>query len=223
MANLTKPLIGITCGREFEGDAYNYVIRVKYFDRIKAAGGIPVLIADETEADALSGVLFTGGGDFAAETDCYGGVVEAEKLRYVNPWRDTAEARIYDAVREKGIRVLGICRGMQAVNVFRGGTLHYDIPSCTPCGTERHSGVDHEVQVQKDSLLSALLQSERITVNSFHHQAVAKVGEGLSVIGKSPEGIIEALYGENTLLVQWHPERMDDMQPLFDWLCKKDA
>jgi len=223
MAKLTKPLIGVTCGREFEGDAYNYVIRVKYFDRIKAAGGIPVLIADETDVEMLSGILFTGGGDLASGTDCYGGLCETEKLRYVNPWRDEAEAAIFRAAKEIKIpRIFGICRGMQVVNAMQGGQLHYDISSCLPEVTENHSGVDHTVSIAEGSLLRRLLKKEHITVNSFHHQAVSKAGEGFLVTAQSPNGVIEAVEGANTLLVQWHPERMDDMQPLFDWLCGKE-
>lgn len=221
MIAFRKPLIGVTCGREFEGDAYNYVVRVKYFDRIKAAGGIPILLADEEDVHALDGVLFTGGGDLAMDTACYGESCEEQRLRYVNPWRDIVESRIHAAAKTRGIRTLGICRGMQAVNVFRGGTLHYDIPSCLSCGAESHSGQEHPILIKKDSLLFRLLKVETIIVNSFHHQAVAGWGEGLQPMAKSPEEIIEALWGENTLLVQWHPERMDEMQPLFDWLCGK--
>ena len=218
-----KPYIGVTCGREFEGDAYNFVIREKYFERIRAGGGIPLLVTHPDMMGDLRGLLFTGGGDLLPDERVYGETVAKEKLRYLNPWRDEAEAAIFHAAKELHIpRIFGICRGMQVVNAMYAGQLHYDIRSCLPEVSENHSGLDHTVSLAEGSLLHRLLKKETVTVNSFHHQAVSKAGAGFSVTAKSPDGVIEAMEGASTLLVQWHPERMDDMQPLFDWVCGKD-
>lgn len=216
--------IGVTCGRIWEGDAFTYQIREKYFTNILSAGGLPILQTGEAGVETLDGILFTGGGDCTPAWGRYGADVPEEKLRCTDPWRDETEARILEKAMERGVRILGICRGMQAVNAFLGGGLHYDIADCLGTLPETHeNGAEHPVRIRRDSRLFRLLGKEELPVNSYHHQAVSRIAGILETAAVSGGGVAEGLEGENILLVQWHPERMPEMQPLFRWLCGADG
>lgn len=97
--------------------------------------------------------------------------------------------------------ILGICRGLQIINVAFGGTLYQDIGG--------HSDTKHFVYVEKDSFIYDLYKEDKLQVNSFHHQIIKDLGEGLRVVAKSDEGYIEAIEGDNIYAVQWHPEIYD--------------
>lgn len=106
-----------------------------------------------------------------------------------------------DAFHKAGKPILGICRGHQIINVFFGGSLHQDIPN--------HDNVWHEVNVDKDSFVYDLYKTERLKVNSWHHQSVKDVAPGFKVIARSDDGTIEAMQYKNIYTVQWHPEMYD--------------
>ena len=178
------------------GDAARYE---NYRRAIEAAGG-RVQFGRET-ASETGALLLPGGGDL--EPWRYG--QENQASRGLEPDRDAAELALLDHFTAAGRPVLGICRGLQTINVFFGGTLAQDIPGHSDVnGADRH----HPVQTAP-SIFTPLFQPDA-QVNSAHHQAADRLGTGLEVLQWSPDGVIEAL-GHRTLpvwAVQWHPERL---------------
>ena len=142
------------------------------------------------------------------------------------PERDRFEIELYGAARDAGLPVLGICRGLQIINVAHGGTLVADLP---PDEGEGHSSYayprahrSHGITVEPGTVL-ADLYGESVVVNSFHHQSVDELGRDLVVSARAADGVIEALElpGSAVLAVQWHPEMFDDVvEPVFGWLVK---
>jgi len=137
--------------------------------------------------------------------------------------RDEYEIALSRAAKEQGIPTLALCRGAQIMNVALGGSLMQDIPSQRagkhhPTSSRPTERV-HVVEVERDSRLAAILGDERITVNSFHHQAIDRVGAGLRVVGWSPDGIVEGIESSDSdwwmVGVQWHPEELTTTKE--DW------
>jgi putative glutamine amidotransferase len=183
-----------------------------YLDSLAEAGfaadEIVVLRSADRPPVDFDGLLLAGGED--VDPPLYG---EAPRpgLEDVNRRRDEQELGLIVAARRRGAPVFGICRGLQVVNVACGGTLVQDIPAEAP------SPVEHRVRRPKDALAHAVtvtggtsLPAGTFPVNSRHHQAIARLGAGLSVTARSTDGIIEAVEGEGILAVQWHPENLRD-------------
>ena len=227
------PLIGIT-GRRKKGSDVNGVLSVQgeldidlfftnYGRQVSMAGGIPVLIPRDATAQVVSkldGIVLSGGADVDPKIHS---PEEDPSLSKFEPGRDSHEFEILTGAIENDIPVLGICRGLQVINVHAGGTLFQDIPDHAninrPCD-DRH----HKVRFGENSILSGIYGSE-IEVNSLHHQAIDKIGEGIKATGWSSEGeateeVIEAIEIENSqiLAVQWHPELLPGADPIFNWL-----
>ena len=202
-----------------------------YLEGIMQAGGLPIILPiTENPEDIIAlcekcdGFLFTGGQD--VDPELYG----QEPLDNVEtcPMRDTMEAVVLDYALEHNKAVLGICRGVQFLNVHLGGTLYQDIPSQCPSGTAHrmsapYDRVCHTVQIIKDSPLCSVMGNEVIGVNSCHHQAVREIAPSLEAMAISEDGLTEALYmpeKEFVWAVQWHPEfncRVDEhSRKLFD-------
>jgi putative glutamine amidotransferase len=196
-------------------------LRRNYIDALVAAGGVPLIIpplADEhmllalyERADAL---LLSGGEDI--EPARYGEPSHAA-LQQVNPLRDTVELLLTRRALEDGKPLLGICRGIQIINVACGGTLYQDIPTLLPStidhnASKQHphwSPLVHDLHLEGDSQLAELLGTTCLATNSLHHQAVKDIGTGLRVVGHAPDGVIEALEGTGSSFVvgvQCHPE-----------------
>src|SRR3954447_5937820 len=194
-------------------------LRLTYLQAIQEAGGIAVVMpahgyVDDAHAllDRVDGVLFSGGPDLHPAT--YGRVPHAELGPHVERTADEYELAMHRAARERGLPLLGICRGLQSLNVARGGTLHQHLPDL--------SGLDHrpeqpphtaahEVTVAAGSLLHRLTGRRRLAVNSIHHQAIDDIGEGLAVVATAPDGTIEAIQdpvARFCLAVQWHAEML---------------
>lgn len=239
---MTPPLIAILSGFSEMPDngPPAYALRRNYVEAIAAAGGAPLIIpplADERllmalyeRADAL---LLSGGEDI--EPARYGAPPHAA-LQQVNPARDAAEFFLVRRALEEGKPLLGICRGIQVLNVACGGTLYQDIPTLLPSSidhnaSKQHPGwslLAHDLHLEPDALLAELLGTERIATNSLHHQAVKDIGAGLRVVGRAPDGIIEALEGTGSsfvLGVQCHPELLRaELEPrwqaVFDALVR---
>lgn len=197
-----------------------------YLNAVRETGAVAVCAyaRDAAEADALAcaldALLLPGGNDLPA---AYYGQEPHVAAQYDSPQRDLSDRLLLQAFVEKGKRVMGICRGMQAVNVFFGGTLHQHLPEAySP--VLWHSGNitgRHSVTVAEGSSLAAVIGAGETHVNSSHHQAVDKPGRGLRIVARAADGVAEAAESERILLVQWHPERMlDTMLPLFDWLVQ---
>lgn len=234
-----KPLIGITNGM---GQAIYSVnmgqvplqqhrLNDSYVQAVIQAGGVPVILPVcedpalmRSMVDGVDGVLLSGGDD--VDPRCYGQRATA-RLGSVSPRRDTAELAVAEYVlKETNKPLLGICRGIQVMNVALGGSLYIDLPDA---GKLEHSlsmyprtVTSHSVEVAENTRLAGIMGSGSHAVNSFHHQAVDALGEGLLVTARSvPDAVIEAveLPGERFAVgVQWHPEELrttEDAAALF--------
>jgi putative glutamine amidotransferase len=223
------PLIGISayCEQARWGvwEAQAMVLPRRYADRVSAAGGIPVLlppVPDIEDALArLDGLVLSGGGDidparYRAEP--------APQLTSVREERDTAEFALFAAAMSRHLPVLGICRGLQVINVARGGSLHQHLPDVV--GHDGHAPVPgsfgtHAVRVASGSRLAGILGHEEIdapiSAPTHHHQAVDRLGDGLVPTAWAEDDTIEAFEldaggdGPFMVAVQWHPEAGDDL------------
>jgi gamma-glutamyl-gamma-aminobutyrate hydrolase PuuD len=211
------PLIGITTGRDSQRREF-YSIRHDYVRSIELAEGIPVVLVPGDTAglpgllDRLDGLVLTGGVDVAPELY---GETPHPSVSAVNAERDLFETTILRNALARDLPVLGICRGLQLLNVVRGGSLIQDIPSETasaishdPPGQARDA-IAHSVEIVPGTVLSGLLGAGSLEVNSFHHQAAARLGSGLTVSARSEDGIVEGIEisgARFVLAVQWHPE-----------------
>ena len=171
---------------------------------------------------ACDGICVTGGGD--VDPARYG-ESPAPGLMDLDPRRDTAEIEAVRAARAAGQPVLGICRGIQVIAVATGGTLHQDLGVAGYPGhwdEARQYEPVHPVELEPGSL-AAKVFGPAATVNSIHHQAVSGVGDAVTVTGRAPDGVVEAIEGPGLLAVQWHPERLYRSDPAalapFRWLA----
>jgi putative glutamine amidotransferase len=204
---------------------------------IEASGGriVKLSVFDDDEEIAaklatLHGVLIPGGLD--VEPRRYAEAAD-EKLEYTDARLDALEFRALEFARQRSMPVLGICRGHQMLNVFRGGSLYQDIPTGygeAPRPTVHRNMEDgwildtplpcsHDVEIKRDTRLAELLQESRIQVNSYHHQAIKGLGKDLSVSAVSPDGLPEAIEGRGerfVLGVQFHPEKLVREDPRFE-------
>jgi putative glutamine amidotransferase len=190
------------------------LLPANYAEQVAAAGGIPVLLPPlpgiAAAVGRLDGVLLTGGGDI--DPGLYGARPHPATSRVSQP-RDAAELEVLDAAVAAGKPVLGVCRGMQLVNVARGGTLCQHLP-----GDAGHTPVpgtfgSHPVRIAPGSRLAGILGANGAgaDVPTAHHQAIDRLGDGLVATAWSEDGIIEAVEradagGEFFVAVQWHPE-----------------
>lgn len=197
---------------------------ISYCAALRSVGAVYAVSYAESEADAhalaesFDALLLPGGGDVPPS---YYGKEWHPAESYDDASRDRSDMLLLNAFRTREKRVLGICRGCQVANVSLGGTLHQHLPDAFDPVLWHCDNVTgrHKVAVEPGTLLSALLGSGEILVNSSHHQAIERVGNGLCMAAKAPDGVIEAAEGENMLLVQWHPERMlETMRPIFEWI-----
>ena len=196
---------------------------------LEAAGLVPLIIppltgkgAAAAVLDSVAGLMLTGGGDI--DPARYG-ERRHEKVRNVNVARDATEVALVEEARRRRTPVLAICRGIQVLNVALGGTLVQDIPSQCPGAlahdedTPRNSR-SHDISVERGTLIASAIGTEHCSVNSFHHQSVNSLGQGLKVTARSPDGVIEGIESESedwwVLAVQWHPEEMTDSAEAWD-------
>lgn len=184
------------------------------------AGGLPVNLPIDVDVEAiagrLDGVLLTGGTDI--DPARYGADPDPELLD-IEEERDDLELRLLGSALDRGLPVLGICRGIQLVNVHLGGTLNQHAPEHARFDVPAETAV-HGVTLAPDSILQDLYGARR-EVNSLHHQTVAEVGGGLRVTATADDGTIEGLeLGDTVVAVQWHPEMMRSRptDPIFRWL-----
>lgn len=204
-------------------------LRLSYVNAVQEAGGIAVVLpahgfADDVHhlLDRIDGLLVSGGPDLDPAT--YGHERDPMLGPNIDRAADGYELRVHRAARERDLPVFAICRGLQAMNVSRGGTLHQHIRNHrqTPPPYEP----THAVTVVADSLLHQLTRRRRLAVNTFHHQAIDRLGEGLQAIAHAPDGTIEAIADPSArfhLAVQWHaevlthrPEHATVMRALID-------
>ncbi len=166
----------------------------------------------QVSVDALHGLLLTGGGD--VHPKFYGRDDLVERAEGVVLERDIFELRLIEQALERNLPVLAVCRGMQALNVALGGSLHVDLGSM---GFDDHRGPGaHALHVDPHALLFFAAAAREVEVNTSHHQALDRLGNGLQATGFAPDGVIEAVEWSSKegmpflLGVQWHPERIPD-------------
>lgn len=239
---MTKPIIGISAGSltaaggSFAGGE-KMSVNEEYIKAICQAGGVPLIVPTVAEKDSiqaqaglLDGLLLSGGDDIHP---LFYGEEPDSKLGFCDLRRDEHELELIRAVGRRHKPILGICRGIQVLNVAFGGTLYQDLSrmsgNCLQHMQQAKKDVlFHTVTVEKATCLFAIVGTEQLRVNSFHHQAVKEPAAEFIVTARSRDGVIEAIEqrGEDFVLaVQWHPESLLQVQPemrdLFRYFVKK--
>ena len=230
------PVIGIT------GNYEDLTCKIGrgYYQSVVEAGGVPVIIPPVADRHVIintlqriDGLILSGGGDY---NPLWAGEEPSPLLHGINQERDNAELLTARLAYNRQIPILGICRGIQTLAMALGGKVKQDI---SDVATVKHSQdadrsePTHSVTIEDDSILSGIyksyssklkVESSKLLVNSFHHQAVSDSGAKFRVVATAPDGIIEAMESSEykpILGVQWHPECMESGLPLFQWLVKE--
>lgn len=216
---MRRPLIGITAGLN---DQEKYQVLSRYFmEAITAQGALPVMLPLTTDdallqsyAEALDGFLFSGGADV---DPLLFGQWQKPGCGGIDPLRDEHELTLARLLIQRGDKpVLGVCRGLQVLNIALGGDIYQDLPSEYEGELIAHRQKQpayypaHPVEVAADSLLLRITGKDQLMVNSLHHQAIRKLGSW-QACATAPDGVIEAaeMPGHPFFLgVQWHPERL---------------
>jgi putative glutamine amidotransferase len=226
-----NPLIGVTTSEvrraerthpldEGEPQQHEMALGMPYVRAIARAGGVPVVLPPLPQAAVrsllapLAGICLSGGPDL--DPAAYG-ASPAPDLGPIEPALDQFELAVARHADALGLPILGICRGAQALNVARGGTLHQHLPAVTDNSIDHRQTAPgwtetHHVDVAPASRLASILGTRTLGANSFHHQAVAALGSGLHAVAWAQDGTIEAIEGDGerfVLGVQWHAETLD--------------
>ncbi|HKC82125.1 MAG TPA: gamma-glutamyl-gamma-aminobutyrate hydrolase family protein [Gemmatimonadaceae bacterium] len=221
--------VAVTASIRPDGETSRVRLTAAYVTALENAGLVPLIVpplsndrAAAAVLDSVSGLVLTGGED--VDPARYG-EQRHEKVRSVNPARDATEAALVEEAKARGLPVLAICRGIQILNVALGGTLVQDISSqCkTDIGHDEDGPRDsrsHEISVEPGSLIAEAVGAEHLSVNSFHHQSVKRVADGMRVTARSPDGVIEGIESTDkrwwVMAVQWHPEEMTESPEPWD-------
>lgn len=238
-----RPIIGITSDYndgdrpEFGGKIPTCFLRDRYVHAIEATGGIPLILpplaspskSARSILERIDGLLLTGSGP-DIDPEIYG-----ERRRFpfktVHPKRFLLERELVRQAKKKGMPILGICGGMQLMNVAAGGSLYQDIKGQIPKAMQHQRGGKpaHLIEVKQGTLLSKILKGDRLRVNSAHHQGVKQVAPGYVVNAEADDGVIEGIEAVGypfVLGVQWHPEFLnadDQSETLFKAFLKMAA
>ena len=223
-----RPLIAITSWKRdvptfWDPHSALYTLSEHYVEALRQAGGVPLVVTQpepedcESIIEAGDGLLLTGGGDIDPRS--YGKTNDGLS-RDVAPRSDAAEIALITAARQRRMPTLGICRGMQILNVALGGTMRQHVTTETgphrpePTAFEDVKRHGHDVTIESGTRLARLYGTTRRYVNSFHHQAVDEVAPSLAVTARADDGVVEGLEHDGSwdcLGVQWHPEKtLDD-------------
>jgi putative glutamine amidotransferase len=231
-----RPLIGVTTSEMRRAESINptpegeppahleMALGLPYLRGLEAAGGLPVVMpplredAIEPLLDRFDGICLSGGPDLDPEG--YGAKPHPE-LGPIEPDLDRFELAVARRADAREMPILAICRGTQALNVVRGGALHQHLPEISTEISHRQltpgDQTSHAVEVEPGSRLAAALGGkeidvgDRLDVNSFHHQAIDRLGEGLRISARAPDGTIEAVEDPTRpflIGVQWHAETL---------------
>lgn len=204
-----------------------------YVNALRSAGAIPVVLVHGDPADVpnllerFDGVLLPGGGDINPAT--YGESAHADNLYGIRPESDLFEVALVREAAKRQLPTLGICRGLQIVNIAFGGTLHQDLPDHPQDLAGRAFAGHYRTEVVPDTRLSSVVEKVELVVNSLHHQGVKELGEGLRIAATARDGVVESIEASDPswemLSVQWHPEclRSDQATALFSWLVDAAA
>lgn len=215
-----KPVIALTTEYYLDKNERSVGSNYPYIDAVIGAGGIPVLVPVSDTSfsydeliERIDGLILIGGEDILP---LYYNESPIRGIGEISVQRDRAEMELFRKTYEKKIPILGICRGMQLINVALGGSLYQDLPTQCKKSAEHVSTMTleegfHKIRLIKDSFLYTIFQKEELLVNSYHHQAVKELGRNLKVSAKSEDSVIEALEscdGYPLIATQFHPERM---------------
>ena len=221
-------------------DEYKAGLKRAYTAAVEKAGGLPVLLPYTNDTATMDewialcdGFIFTGGAD--VECIHYGQTKQTDIGR-IQKYRDEFELKMFEKIYATEKPIMGICRGMQLINVALGGTLYQDIPSMVDTeiihdGKREKVLPMHEVAIVDDTPLSALIEKTRMQANSFHHQAVDRLADALLPMAYADDKLLEAYYAPKKAYLrafQWHPERLsetdeDNARIFTDFIraCKK--
>lgn len=237
--NMIRPVIGITsdCDGSSEDIESQYFVRRNYCAAVAKAGGIPVVLpydvaAAEDHIDLLDGLLITGG-MFDVSPEEYGMHARYPEKIILKSDRTRFERGLLRIALKRDLPVLGICGGMQLIAVEMGAKLHQHIPSDLSSNLEHKQAVPcnlatHCIDVVENSLLHTLVGTEKLHVNSLHHQAVAGGNHRLRVSALAEDGVVESVEVPDQtfcLGVQWHPEYLvnDGERHLFEEFVRRSA
>ena len=219
---MPAPLIGVSTSVTIDESPERAYVNAAYLRAVEQAGGVPVLLAPQLSPAArdalwqrLDGLVLTGGGD--VEPSRFGEPPHP-KTMLVSPDRDALELELVDRALRDDVPMFAICRGLQVLNVALGGTLHQHAPDVFGDRVQ-HSQSDarhlatHDVKLQTEGTrLGALFGASELRVNSFHHQAVHRLGRELRDVAWAPDNVIEAVEHADrrrfVVAVQWHPEEL---------------
>lgn len=225
---MSKPIIGITCLVNWQDERQQQ--NETYIQAVLKAGGIPVLLpaVNSTavimeQAELVDGLIVSGGPDMDPK---YFGEQPVPELGGVSPLMDASESVLIRRILELNKPLLGICRGEQVLNVVAGGTLYQDLRRALPevlkhVQDQPRWFPSHSARIVAGTKLAKIMQAEELPVNSFHHQAVARVAPGFVATAYAPDGVIEAIESQNhrfVIGVQWHPEGMWNQTNNYDAL-----
>ena len=217
---MRRPVIGITM--DYGEKPRQYMLPYDYTTSIERAGGLPWPLPYMTDrslipqfVDLLDGIVFSGGDDL--DPSLYGQALHP-RAEPIDPDRQRFELALIAEVERRRMPALGICLGCQLMNVHRGGSLIQFLPEDERDGPLEHRKLDddgrrHAVRLEPGTRLAAAIGTDQITVNTRHKQAVGRPGEGLRVIAKAPDGVVEAIEDPSHpffMAVQWHPENLSD-------------
>jgi putative glutamine amidotransferase len=225
-----RPLIGVTTSelrasalattrRHGEPPHPEMALGMTYLRTLDAAGAMPVVLPPVGDAEEylerLDGICLSGGPDL--DPDAYGALERHSELGPTEPSLDAFELALLSGAIERGLPILAICRGAQALNVACGGTLHQHVPGHRQ--TELATEPSHSVELEPRSRVARIAGARTLAVNSFHHQAVDRVGTGLRVVARAEDGTVEAVEGAGFVVgVQWHAETLARHMCLFEAL-----
>jgi putative glutamine amidotransferase len=225
---MTRPIIGVTTSAERTDKGVDRAfVNAAYIRSVERAGGVPLLLTPYHSPDALArfadqidGLLLTGGGDI---DPAHFGEARHAKTDLISAERDDLELhRVTRQAIDGGLPLLAICRGIQIVNVALNGTLHQHVPDAfgddiAHSQSGARSDRTHDVVIEPGTRLASLAGGERLRVNSYHHQAIKELGDGLQPVAWADDKVIEAveLPGARgfVLAVQWHPEELVENDP----------
>ena len=238
LRSISRPLVGVPTQtlQSFGGIPADmpasWVMSQRYIQTLAEAGAVPVMLPLLCEDEAtlratyerLDGLFLPGGADI--DPASYGAERHPKCDRFTDPCRDQLELTFVRWAMAEGKPVLGVCRGMQIINLAAGGTLWQDLADEWP-GTSKHDyfpfggqfkrdHLAHTTRLTEGSRLHEILGCDELPVNSMHHQGIRDLGAGLAATAVAPDGVIEAAEGTGDAFlvgVQWHPEAMTERDP----------